>query len=590
MLGILRPVEMHPHEKSKNEPASSPPERCKRLPQAALTLLLAALLASLVCAAYTCAATGLLWVFLTASPSLEAPEFLRRLALKGGVAAVLVMVLFGIIRVLAARCHASIRQESVLPSPSPRQILWLLPALILAAALMLPNLAVYPRAAPDELHHLIVAKNLAEYGLYASGHPAKGFKVFDPFDSVGAPVLLPVAGMFKLFGVELAPARLVIAAYFLGLCIAVWFLVTPLFGPAAGAGAAMLMTVAFSSTYLGRTLYGEVPGLFFLITGLLFWRYAITRKGLSPSAVFAGCMFGLAILCKTVLLLSVFAVAGAVLFDGLTHKRIRPLHLLLPAIGATAVVGTWFTVQTLLSYGLSENAGGTLGLYRQYLLPGAGAALRNSAYLMKHPYAHVVMLCCVTFVVCRVFRRQYDPPLIVLLLAAAFYAYWWFVFTPGRHVRYLWYGYAVSGLCVGITAAWLATHAFSSTNPLGRRAAYLLAAGVVTGPWLLWASMQGYEIHFKTEMAHDRALAAYVAHLPADAQIGSTFYPVRGTIMFLAGRWVDIDENHARLAGSCDVLIEHERNAAPETLNCDAGRIRFGPYIVTTTRRLAQAP
>lgn len=577
---------MRPREDTKNEAqdtATAPPIGRSG---ALWSLLVAGNLVVLVCAAYTAAASILLWVFLYANPGLESPEFVRRLAMKGGVACAVAVLLLSPLRALAARFSRSQPVNAVAGALPRRHMLWILPAIMPVLILMTPNLAEYPRAVPDELHHLVVAKNLAQYGLYASGHPAKGFKVFDPFDSAGAPVIVPVAAAFQLFGVEIAPARFVVAAFFLGLCVAVWFLVAPVFGPAAGAGAAMFMTVAYSSLYLGRTLYGEVPGFFFLVIGLVFWRCALGARRAAVPAMIAGVAFGLAILCKTIMILSVFAVAGAVLFDWLTVRRVRVVCLAFPAVGVVIVIGGWFTVQMLANYAVSENTGDTLGLYRQYLLPGLGATLRNVRYLTNHPYAHGVMLCCIAFVASRVFRRQYDPPFIVLLLAAAFYAYWWFVFTPGRHVRYLWYGYAVSGMCVGIVASLCLAHALSSAAVWWRRALRLSAAGAVAGPGLLWGVTQGREILLNKEMVHDRAVAAYVAQLPADARIGSTYYPVRGTVMFLAGRWVDIDENRDRLAASCDVIIDY----VPEPLEDTEEIMQFGPYTVTKTARSGQPP
>lgn len=577
---------MRPREDTKNEAHDTAPAPPIGREGTTFSLLAAGTLTVLVCTAYTAVASILLWAFLFANPGLESPEFVRRLAMKAGVACAVAVLSLGPLHALAARLDRSRSITATTGTLPRRPMIWILPAIMPVLILMTPNLAEYPRAAPDELHHLVVAKNLAQYGLYASGHPAKGFKVFDPFDSVGAPVILPVAAAFKLFGVEIAPARFVIAAFFLGLCVAVWFLIAPVFGPAAGTGAAMFMTVAYSSLYLGRTLYGEVPGFFFLVVGLVFWRRALGASRVAVPAVIAGVALGLAILCKTIMILSVFAVAGAVLLDWLTVRRVRVVHLAFPAVGVAIVIGGWFTVQMLANYGVSENAGDTLGLYRQYLLPGLGATLRNVRYLTNHPYAHGVMFCCVAFVASRVFRRQYDPALIVLLLAAAFYVYWWFVFTPGRHVRYLWYGYAVSGMCVGIVVASLLTHALSSAAVWWRRALSLIAAGAVAGPGLLWGVTQGREIMTNSEMTHDRALAAHLSHLPAGAQIGSTHYPVRGTVMFLAGRWVDIDENRDRLAASCDVIIDY--GPAPPA---PAGeRVEFGPYTVTKTARIGQPP
>lgn len=94
---------------------------------------------------------------------------------------------------------------------------------VLVCTLFLPRLDVYPWAAPDEVHHLTVAKNIAVHGAYASGHPDRGLDYFDTYDSVGGPVLLPVAGAFTVFGAGLGVARGVMVLFFLtsagGVCV-----------------------------------------------------------------------------------------------------------------------------------------------------------------------------------------------------------------------------------------------------------------------------------------------------------------------------------------------------------------------------------
>ena len=105
--------------------------------------------------------------------------------------------------------------------------------LCLAALVLLPRLAAYPWAAPDEVHHLGVAKNLAVHNAYASGSPEQGFHYFDPYDSVGPAVLAPVAGAFKLFGVSVGGARVVVACFFLALCAGLFLLAAPVLGPGA---------------------------------------------------------------------------------------------------------------------------------------------------------------------------------------------------------------------------------------------------------------------------------------------------------------------------------------------------------------------
>lgn len=451
--------------------------------------------------------------------------------------------------------------------------------LALTAALLLPNLALYPWAAPDEIHHLIVAKNLAEYGKYASGAPEQGFRVFDPFDSVGAPVIAPVALVFKSFGTGLTPARAVVALHFLAQCLAVYFLVRDTYGAGAGVMAAACVTAAFSSIYLGRTLYGEVPGFFYFTFALACWRKCLNKPAFHWSGPAAGIAFGLAVLCKTILLLCVVPCAVVVLHDRLTFRMIRLRHVLWPAAGTAGALLTWTAIQSFSTATWAEPASGTLGLYRHYLLIGLRAAWRNAPYLLRHPYAHLVIFGCTAAAAMDLVRKRYDPALLLFVLTGGLFAFWWMFYTPGQHPRYLWYSYVVSGACVGIAAARLGTQVAAMALPVRRRVFAGALVAVILGPSALWVARQAGEVWTNREMAADTALAAYVRQLPEGTRIATTFYPLRGTLSFLADRSVALVEAGPGSHEGYEVLIE---KATPrnEPLELSRGCREIGPYIV----------
>ena len=66
----------------------------------------------------------------------------------------------------------------------------------------------------DEGSHLHVPKTLVKYGVYAD-ISSEGFRYYGPTIGVGPTVMLPIAAMFKVFGVGLLQARIVIAFYLL---------------------------------------------------------------------------------------------------------------------------------------------------------------------------------------------------------------------------------------------------------------------------------------------------------------------------------------------------------------------------------------
>ncbi len=437
--------------------------------------------------------------------------------------------------------------------------------LVFAASLVVPRLDAYPWAAPDEMHHLIVAKNLAVHGEYASGSPQTGFKRFDPYDSVGAAVILPIAAAFKVFGVSLWSARIVMALYFLVFCGAAYGFVQPIFGRAAALLSLFLVPMAFSSIYLGRTLYGEVPAWCFFLWGLCVWRKALASGKVSPGLA-AGSLFGLAILCKSILLLMAFPAFGVFIFDRLSHRRLSWPGIVMPLAGVCIPLFAWLGVVSW--FGTARGTtGGTWGLYQHYLLFGLAPAWHGfKESLLMYPLNHLVLFAAVLSILTLPFFPRYDPPSMLLLLAAGFFAYWWLCFTPGQLPRYLWYSYVTGGLCLGISL-----DLFLRPGPL--KGLRLLTALLLTVPFLSWTAQQAHEVHTNAEMQGDTALAEYIAALPADTRIATTFPPLSNTLLFFTGKTVDTGSSAETLLDTHDVVLIRD-NGTPSATPCR----RIGPY------------
>ena len=463
--------------------------------------------------------------------------------------------------------------------------------LIFAAGLVLPHLDVYPWAAPDEMHHLIVAKNLSVYGRYASGSPAIGFKDFDPYDSVGAPVIVPVSLGFRFWGVSVVAARRVMALYFLLFCGALYVFLAPLMGAAAAVAGVFLSACAFSSIYLGRTLYGEVPALFYFLMGLSLWRCALRRGGGWLPGLVAGLAFGVAVLCKTILVLSAFSFLGVWVYDRLTRRRIRLPHVLAPLAGGFCALGVWWGYESLSHGDLGASAGSTVGLYQHYLLVGLEPVWKNlSSTVLAYPLAHAVAAAGLVVAIPRCFGRRYDPAGMVLLLVAVFYGYWWLCFTPGQLPRYLWSSYAVSAAFAGL----LLWRAWSLARERGRRVAVRIGA-VVAGclvvlPALLWVSGQAREVYTNREMASATSVGALVGALPADVRVATAFGPMRETLSFLTGKRVAVGEEVGLLLKEHDVVIA----LTPLELGLEAWpglhRRFYGRYAVLSRGPLPEQP
>lgn len=145
-------------------------------------------------------------------------------------------------------------------------------------ALGLYHLAAYPVPWFDEGWYLHIARNLARYGQYAV-LSSEGFRSDDTALAVAPTLYLPIALVFRLAGVGLLQARLVMVLYLLAAVAALYLTARRLYSyPVAVAAAYLFLLQAeddpFTATlYLGRQAMGEIPALlFFLLGTLALWR------------------------------------------------------------------------------------------------------------------------------------------------------------------------------------------------------------------------------------------------------------------------------------------------------------------------------
>ncbi len=474
-------------------------------------------------------------------PNMTAGLWLR-LGLFCGLAALASAVLW--------RGRATIRQSCAAPdptldgdhgaSPCMRGGGWLVALVLSAAALLVfPRLDAWPWAAPDEMHHLTVAKNLAFHGEYASGSPELGFKHFDSYDSVGPPVIIPVAAALRCAGLSVVPARMVTGLYFLALLALVHGLCRSLWGRHTALLAMALAPAAFSTLYLARSLYGEIPAMTWTLAGLLLWRGAIASRS-SGAAFAAGAALGMAVLCKTIFLLGGFALLAVLVWDALGPRKIGWRAMFFPALGGLMMLGGWSLTQHLAQGAAASTAQDTLGIYRHYLLFGLEPVWGNlCVWLADYPLAHVVSLAALLLVAPPVFSRRYDPAAMTLVLMAAFFGLWWLFFTPGQLPRYYWVGNLVMALFAAPLLAACLREARRTGNWRQRGMACAGALLILASP-LHWLSNQGREALLNTEMRDDAALARAVTELPPDTRVAVTFPPLRPTLLFYTGRAVEV--------------------------------------------------
>lgn len=245
--------------------------------------------------------------------------------------------------------------------------------------LCLYNLTNYPLTWFDEGSHLHVPKTLVRLGVYAD-YSSDGFRYYGPTIGVGPTVMLPIAAMFKLFGIGLLQARLVMAAYLLA-AIYVFYRLAHQLG---GSRLAWVATVLFVSSrgvallYIGRQLLGEVPGLLFVIAGFSLWFASWERAGWLRLGL-VGLLLGLAMVTKYQYLLFLAPTLIVAWLANLVYYRTAPQRVFLaPGLAAALCFALWQIYQ--LVYLGPATIGENLAMLRE---AASGAALTFSPRLME---------------------------------------------------------------------------------------------------------------------------------------------------------------------------------------------------------------
>jgi len=230
-------------------------------------------------------------------------------------------------------------------------------AIALLVLLAVWRLDVYPTTWFDEGSHLHVPKALVQYAVYADTS-SEGFRYFGPTTGIGPTIMLPIAAAFKLAGIGLLQARLVMVAYLFAALALFWLFGRQVFGSAVATLGALLLVSSPSVDllYLGRQVLGEVPAFGFLMLALLLW-----WRGQLVSASLA---FGLVALTKnqfTLILAPSLVVAFAL--DALYYRALGWRMFAAPLLGVVIGVAVNMAFQFVPALA-GHDLGQTLALYR----------------------------------------------------------------------------------------------------------------------------------------------------------------------------------------------------------------------------------
>ncbi len=407
-------------------------------------------------------------------------------------------------------------------------------AVLAVLFLALYHLTRFPLPWFDEGTVLNAAKTFSQYHVYAE-HSSDGFNYVGSIVSVGPTVIVPISGLFALFGDGLLQARLVMVLYLLG-TIAVFWGLARLMGGSRLAWVAIALLVTSRGVSLleyGREALGEVPGLFFTVAGLWLWFNAWEHPSWKKLTG-AGLLLGLAMVTKYEFLLFLAPTLILAWLANLAYYRMAPQRVfLVPGIISAALFAAW------LAFLVVNQNPATIGQNIASLRAvTSGAALVFSVSLMKQSIQQLLAL--------KVYLAFLPPVMLyglTFLLPRKREAHRWFVLFTFISVNLVWYAlasvgwlrYAFPGLAfaslfvarffydltdgyqMNLPATWKSLRSGIPINPkLALSAAFLVWLGVMI---MIPLAQNGRDI-LRPQADTPTAMAAYInQNVPKDALI-----------------------------------------------------------------------
>ena len=213
--------------------------------------------------------------------------------------------------------------------------------------------------------------------------------------ATGYQLLIPMAGVFSVFGVGVVQARIFMIFWIIAAVVALFFVLKSFFG-LEGASWGAILIASFAPFYAnGRTFTGEIPGFLFLILALY---YLVRRK----NYVAAGIFLGLAAVTKpSVYLLLIPATFFYMLLADRENLFVKALKIIL---GASPFFIFWVYIIVPNPFSISDWAS-MIDLYRHpfdapSILAHFGDGLR---YIITH--STIIYFTLITIVTYTAFRR-----------------------------------------------------------------------------------------------------------------------------------------------------------------------------------------
>jgi 4-amino-4-deoxy-L-arabinose transferase-like glycosyltransferase len=258
----------------------------------------------------------------------------------------------------------------------------------IASFFFLRELGTFPSAWEDDSIFMLVARMLADGHGYTLPVLERMWE-YPYILGVGPTLIVPSAVAIKLFGFSVAAARIVQVLYLAGCSVCVYSFSKVISGRKNALWTAALLVTLSAFVNTGKPLLGEVPALFFLMLGLLFW-LRTDQSGNAQWGILTGVSFGLAAVTKLTFGIVFPSLVLCIIFALFRKNHRSIMRLMIILVTAMFVFSVWKIIEIL-----HNQSSLSFLLLRSGL--GQGAVLlnvlrNNSSLLLRMPYQYFAFL------------------------------------------------------------------------------------------------------------------------------------------------------------------------------------------------------
>jgi len=211
----------------------------------------------------------------------------------------------------------------------------------------------------DEAYFLQAPSSLITQGEYSTSYD--GGMLFDPGLTTGPTVLLFVALAFKIYGIGIQQARIIMLIYFGLMITTAYILSCRLFGIISAIITSIFILILPQIFFFGLLVLGEVPAVFYLLLAVF-----MLAKGKS---LLSGLFFGFAILTKNIfalLIISILILWVTDLFLAINSRKLK-IHIfyikLFLGLIAPNLIWEIYKALSLGGFGYSKHIEKLLGVF-----------------------------------------------------------------------------------------------------------------------------------------------------------------------------------------------------------------------------------